>query len=484
MKLTRLLSGVIYEVVCGDINIEVTNVCDNSKMCNIGCVFFAISGTKVDGNVYVSEAINNGAKVIITNKKIEVYNEDITVIKVENVREALSKAAFNYYLPNGYNFKVIGITGTNGKTTTSFMISECLISQGYLVCVVGTSGVFVNGVQLRGEELTTPDPLDIASLFNFLSEIKVDYVIMEVSSHALYLEKVSAIMFDYAIFTNLTEDHLDFFKTMNNYGKAKEKLFYGSKFSIINTSDKFGEDLLNKIKSKHQTYAKEKNADYIIVPLSNNTFKVKYNNCITKFKLPIPGEYNFFNATAAFVVLLKEGIGINKIRNVFKNLKKINGRYNEFKTMYHGKIVLDFAHTPDGLKKVLSTARKQVCNNGRIISVFGCGGNRDKDKRSIMGAISGEFADYTIISIDNPRWEKAESVMADIESGIKAVTSNYEILMPRVSAVRKAIEMSQPGDVVVISGKGTEPYYEIMGKKEYYREDIVISSIIKTMERK
>lgn len=486
MKLSRLLSGMSYELLQGDVGIEIMGLADNSKQCTPNSVFFAIVGGKCDGTNFIDEAVNNGAICVVVEKNIldEDMKLGVVYIKVSSVRKAISSMCQNYYINTGVRFKLIGITGTNGKTTTSFMIGETLINAGYNVCVVGTSGIFVNGKQLRGEALTTPDPIELYSLFAFLNSIYVDYVVMEVSAHALELEKVYGLTFDYSIFTNLTEDHLDFFENMGKYGKAKAKLLESvtTKTAIINIDDEYGKTIaLLRGNESVLFYGKETN-DYKILGITHNSFKLIHNNKSYKFRLSMPGEYNYYNAAAAIIVLLKEKVNVCVVKKSLKNLSKIDGRFNEFKTKQHGKVILDFAHTPDGLSKLLSNVRDNLCKSGRVISVFGCGGNRDKSKRPIMGRISGEMADYTIISIDNPRNEDAESVMQDIEKGIKVVTNNYDIVMPRAKAIERAISLSSPEDVVVVSGKGTEPYYEVNGHKEFYREDIVIECIIKNIE--
>lgn len=488
MLLSKLLKNVEFKILCGGVDKEVLTLEDNSKKCRAGSMFFAIPGTRQNAEKYIEEAVGLGACVIVVqNEEIQMKFEklDATIVYVENVRKAIGLIAKNFYAPNGYNFKIVGITGTNGKTTTSFMIGNAFNKLNKNVCVVGTSGIFVNGKMLRGEALTTPDPIELQSLFGFLNSIYIDYVVMEVSAHALDLYKLSGIVFDYAIFTNLTEDHLDYFKDMEKYGVAKAKLFSlsMSKCAVINSADEFGARLI-KIRETDVVSFGEMVADFRIVKISNNSFKLVHNNKTITIKLNTTGIYNFYNATGAIVVLLKEGVSLKFIKRYFKRLLKIDGRYNEFCVDGHGKVVLDFAHTPDGLAKLLQNVRENMGGKGKIISVFGCGGDRDKEKRPIMGEISARYADYTIISIDNPRGEDERIVMADVECGVKRVTHNYEIILPRSLAVKKAIEESERGDVVVVSGKGTEPYYEVNGKKEFYREDIVIDCIKRELERR
>lgn len=487
MKLFKLLKDVEFELLSGKIDEEILGLDDNSKNCKTGSLFFAIRGTNNNGEEFIEEAMNNGATAVVVENRLEIagFCENLTIILVKSVRKAIGIIAKNFYCPNGYKFKIIGITGTNGKTTTSFIIAGGLELKKYNVCIVGTSGIFVNGRCLRGEALTTPDPIELQSLFGFLNSINVDYVVMEVSAHALDLEKTRGVVFDYAIFSNLTEDHLDYFKNMKAYGEAKAKLFSvsKSKISIINTSDDLGLIIADTRKNNVITYG-ETVCDYKIDKISNNSFILAHNNKKNKLKLNISGLYNMYNATSALIVLMQEGLKIAEVKKYFKHLKIVEGRYNEFNINGHGKVVLDFAHTPDGLEKVLINARENMDSNGKLISVFGCGGNRDAKKRAIMGKISAKIADYTIISIDNPRFESPVKVMADIEKGVNEIEgAQYEIILPRANAVSRAINMSEVGDVVVVSGKGTEPYYEVNGKKEFYREDIVIECIKKVLER-
>ena len=484
MKLFQLLNGLQFKVMYGELDTDVVSLEDNSKNCINGSLFFAIKGTKVNGESFITEAIKNGAKTIITQNKNIKKREGLTIILVDDVRAVIGFVAKNFYCKDGYKFKIIGITGTNGKTTTSFIIADALIKNKYNVCVVGTSGIFVNNKQLRGEALTTPDPIDLQELFGFLNSINVDFVVMEVSAHALDLEKTNGIVYDYAIFSNLTEDHLDYFKTMENYGNAKLKLFEDNKsvVAIINTDDELSEKIKTMRSKLVITYGKDAE-DYIIKKLGNNSFSLTHNNKCKKIITNLTGIYNFYNITSAIIVLLEIGLGFGFIKDYVKSLRIIDGRFNKTNINGCGKVVLDFAHTPDGLEKLLTNIRENMAGKGSLISVFGCGGNRDKNKRHIMGEISGRLADFTIISIDNPRFESAESVMADIEIGVKSVTDKYKIVLPRAEAIRQAVLMSKVGDVIAVSGKGTEPYYEVNGKKQFYREDIVIDCIKNDLER-
>ncbi len=485
-----LLSGLFKGIEC-HIYGEAKNIVKlehNSKEVTKGSLFFCISGGKTSGIKYISEAIENGAVAICVSES-DFNNlldfqiaSDITIVVVKNVREVIGLVCYNFCNASRFDFRLIGITGTNGKTTISFMIANALRHAGYTVGVIGTSGIFVNDDMVRGEGLTTPDPIDLYDILSFFYSVDVDFVVMEVSAHALALSKTNGITFDYGIFTNLTEDHLDFFKSMECYGNAKAEFFKNVKTGIFNVDDDFGLKLYNNFEHKKISVSKT-NGDFVYGVAKKECY-IKHNGKLINFKYYLNGEYNATNCAEAYAVLSEIIKSDTKIKNAFKSLKPIDGRYNEFESKYHGKIILDFAHTPDGLEKILKSVKENLKNNGKLISVFGCGGNRDKDKRAIMGKVSGSIADYTIISIDNPRFESPEIVMGDIEKGIKEVTEKYNIIMPRENAIRHAFVNSKKGDIIVVSGKGKEPYYEVDGYKHLYREDIIIKTIIKRYDKK
>lgn len=489
MQIKELFKGINYKVVYGSEETEIETLEHISKKLTKNGLFFCIEGKHTNGFDYCYEAIKNGAVAIVVSKNC--YNKfksliestlKVTTIVVGDVRNEIGYVCSNFYNANNFKFKLIGITGTNGKTTTTMMIANGLMASGKSVAVVGTSGVFVNGDQLRGEDLTTPDPIDMYKLLSFFNSINVEYVVTEVSAHALDLNKINGLSFSYGIFSNLTEDHLDYFGTMENYGNSKAKFFSYVKVGVFNTDDSFGKKLYNEFNGLKYSYGKG-DADYKIHYKINKKIKITNNNNIYKISPKnLGGEYNAYNACSALIVLLLEVGNKTKTEKSFSTIPQITGRLNEFDAGVHGRVVLDFAHTPDGLEKLLSSLKAGLKKNGKLISVFGCGGNRDKVKRSIMGKVSAKIADYTIISIDNPRYEDPSVVMADIESGVKEITTNYKIVMPRERAIKEAISMATKNDIIAISGKGTEPYYEVNGDKLPYREDIVIKSLIKNLQ--
>ena len=486
MKLRDLLQGVEFELLAGEVDAEVLQLTSDSRTITNNGLYVALKGTKVDGHEFIKQAIINGCKTIVVEKEIDIELEEfVTIVKVEDSRKAMSNIAKNFYFSNGLpsKIKMVAVTGTNGKTTTTFMLKSIFGSAGYDVGVIGTSGVYFNNEILRGEELTTPDPIEFYEILHKFDCLGVDIVFMEVSAHALYFEKTLGVVFDYSIFTNLTEDHLDFFETMENYGKAKEKLFdkKNTKVSIINVDDMFGSKIIKSATSRVISIGSV--GDLCIKKISpdENSFTAIVLGKKLKIKLNMGGKYNIYNALGAIAVATLEGLKIKHIKCGLKNLPTIAGRYNVFNMGENGRVVLDFAHTPDGLEKVLNKARLDIKNGGKLISLFGCGGNRDKDKRAIMGQVAGKIADNVIISIDNPRFEDPYIVMNDIAKGVESVGGKYEIVMPRSKAIKKAVEMCSKNDIVVVSGKGVEPYYEENGIKHFYREDREIVKIQKEL---
>lgn len=480
MKLKNILKGINYTLENGDLEINITNISDSSKKISNDGLFICIDGTKTDGHEFIKDAIKKGAKAVIVTKNINVANKTIAVIKLDDSRSAMSDIAANFY-GNKFSFKFIGLTGTNGKTTTSFMIRSILMKDNMNVGVIGTSGVFFNSECLRGEDLTTPDPLELFKYLNILEKKSADVVVCEMSAHALYFKKNRGVMTDIAVFSNLTEDHLDFFGNMENYGRAKMSYFSGdaSKIGLVNIDDELGRKIQDEYNIPIYSYSVLKKADFYAtkINLKKRSFVFTSASEKIKIKLTMPGIYNVYNALSAAGVCTLLGMKLKTIKFGLENMSEVAGRFNVYDFGKKGKVILDFAHTPDGLEKVLTAARGLVRKNGKLISVFGCGGNRDKNKRPIMGEISGTIADYTIISIDNPRYEEPYSVMEDIAVGIKKTSSPYEIVMPREKAIERAVELASKNDVIVVSGKGVEPYYEVKGVKHVYHEDEVIKSL-------
>jgi len=486
MELYKLLQDFEY-LAKGNIAENVQNLSHNSKEENANGVFFAIDGTTNQGLDFVEEAISKGAKVIVSSKKIEDLPEDVTNIVTSDVRKAMSLMASRFYSLPSEQMYMIGVTGTNGKTTSTYMLKSIFESEGRKVGVIGTNGICFADKKLDSS-MTTPDPIYLQKVLREMADNGVEIVCMEMSAHALELQKNWGIMFDVALFTNLTQDHLDFFEDMQSYAKAKAKLFspLASKKAVINIDDSFGKVLLENCKIPALTISldKEKGADFTAMNIVDNGTSQEFGLSVGKYLLPIKlnlgGEFNVSNCLGAMACAYIYGSSLRNIVEGVEKLKEVEGRFNCY--MINGvKVVIDFAHTPDGLENILSACKKQT--QGKLISVFGCGGNRDSDKRPKMGLISSSLADFSIITNDNPRFEKPEDIAKDIEKGMPPC-SPYSIVLDRKRAIRLAISMADKGDTVVIAGKGAEGYIDALGVKTPYSDKAVVENIIKELELK
>ena len=484
MKIVDLLSGLNYEFLSGKDDIDINNLQYDSRSVKDGDVFFAISGFSVDGHSFIEKAIDNGAKVIVVEKEVDI-KEGITYIKVENGRKALAIAACNFYDNPSRKMKLIGVTGTNGKTTSAFMLKGILEAAGYKVGLIGTIANYIGSEELHAER-TTPESLELQSLFNKMVESNVDYCVMEVSSHALDLHRVYGVEFEEGIFTNLTQDHLDFHKTFENYYNAKAKLFSMSKKSIINIDDEYGFRLFNEISekksSKITTYSIENVSDLrgeaINLEATGVKFNIKVNGIEKKVNISIPGKYNVYNALGCIGVALNEGIDIDKIIKALSTIT-VPGRCENLTL---GKkcgfqVIRDYSHTPDSLKNILENLRELT--EGRIICIFGCGGDRDKAKRPIMGEIGTNLSDIAIITSDNPRSEDPYSILNDIVAGVKK--DNYKVVENRKEAIKTALLIAKEGDIVVIAGKGHETYQILRNETIHFDEKEVVLELMKEL---
>ncbi|MGH4125712.1 MAG: UDP-N-acetylmuramoyl-L-alanyl-D-glutamate--2,6-diaminopimelate ligase [Clostridium sp.] len=478
MKLKKIMENINLDLISGDIDIDIKEIQYDSRKIKSGDLFFCVQGYKVDGHEYIQNAINNGAVAIVCEKNI-AKQLNCSVIKVADSRKALALSASNYYNNPSSKMKIIGITGTNGKTTSAFMLKAILEEQGHKVGLIGTIANFIGDEKIHTER-TTPESLELHELFKKMVEARVDYCVMEVSSHSLTLDRVYGIEFCESIFTNLTQDHLDFHKTFENYFNAKLLLFKYSKNSVINIDDTYGGNAYNLIKSSKFSYGLNSSADIRASNIemnsrgSNFTLHCKDNSF--EIQLNIPGNYNIYNALACIGVCLNEGIDISAIKLGLEKVQVL-GRCEIVKSKHNlgFEIILDYAHTPDALENILKTVREFT--KGKLICVFGCGGDRDKTKRAIMGKIGSELSDISIITSDNPRTEDPMQIINDVVSGIG--NQKFEIIEDRTSAIKRAIEIAMKGDVIVIAGKGHEDYQVLKDKTIHFDEREIVSEIIK-----
>ncbi len=492
MNLKEILNKIDGLKAKGNLDLEIQGIESDSRNVKKGFMFVAIKGFSVDGNNYIPNAIENGATVIVveesTNLKELNIPEDITLIVAKNTREFLSLASSNFYKKPSSKFKLIGITGTKGKTTTTFMIKEILEKAGKKVGLIGTIATYINGKKICDSDRTTPESLELQRLFAKMVQEGVEYVIMEVSSQSLKLHRVDGCEFDLVAFTNFSEDHISAKEhpNMEDYFNSKLKLFKMCKKGFVNIDDLYGNKIPNLFKENDITSYGIDNygnvlAKDITVTNSYVDFKLKIKDKNERVKVDIPGRFTVYNALCAICITRELGVSSEVMKQALEHIK-VPGRSEMVENKLEIPIMIDYAHSPESLENILGAVKNYT--RGRVISVFGCGGDRDTRKRPIMGEISGKIADYTIITSDNPRTEKPEEIVKQIENGIKKTTGKYEVVVDRVEAIEKAIKMANKNDIIVLAGKGHEPYQEINGVKHSFDERIIVKDIISKMKKK
>lgn len=481
MILKSLLKGLDYEVIKGNEESKVQNIRYDNRKIEQGDAFVCVKGFKVDGHSFIGDAIKKGAKTLIVQEDVSVQ-EDITIIKVRDTRKALAIMSSNYFGNPKDKLKIIGITGTNGKTTSAFIIKSILEKAGFMTGLIGTIANYIGNKKVDAVR-TTPESYELHELFKNMVNAGVEYCVMEVSSHSLELDRVYGIQFEEGIFTNLTRDHLDFHKTFENYYNAKFKLFERSNHSIINLDDPYGANIVKDIeerglKTKVSTFSIEKESDFKAFEIKSHSngseFKVNLES-IEEFSINIPGEYNIYNSLGCIICAYNLNIPMDKIKEGLSDVV-IPGRCElvaKEKNLPYS-IIIDYAHTPDGLENILSTVKAFTKN--RMISVFGCGGDRDKVKRPQMGKIGCELSDIAIITSDNPRSEEPMDIINDIVKPLNY--DNFVIEVNRKEAIRKAMNMALEGDVIVIAGKGHETYQILKDETIHFDEREVVYDIL------
>ena len=478
MKLKELLSGIEVLKASASMETEITSVVYDSRKVTPGSLFVAITGFVTDGNRYISMALEKGAAAVVT--AVEPA-ENIPYVLVASDRLALALIGKNYYDNPAQKMTLIGITGTNGKTSSTLLLKHVLEqTRGAKVGLIGTMSNLIGDQELPADR-TTPESLDLQALFAQMQEAGCTHVIMEVSSHAIALERVGGVRFDVAAFTNLTEDHLDFHKTMENYCDTKAELFARCDKCVANGDDVWFERMCSKatqpvlstgVKSEAELTAKD------LQLLSDGiSFTVVFGDRKAAVKLPIPGKFTVYNALTVLGCSLQLGIDLQEAAEALKTASGVKGRVEVVPTP--GKpytVLIDYAHTPDGLENVLSSVRG-FCK-GRLIAVFGCGGDRDPIKRPIMGGIGVQIADLAVITSDNPRTEDPAAIISDIVKGIDPGKKNYIVIENRPAAIRHAMDIAEKDDIIVLAGKGHETYQEIHGVKHHLDEREVVAQYL------
>ncbi len=484
MLLSKLLDKVKVKQIVGNANlIRINSISDNSLEKQDNGLFFAIKGLTVDGHNYVQEAIENGATTIVCEKALSV---NCVQIIVKDVREVVCKIASNFYGNPSEKMKMIAVTGTNGKTSTSFILDKIFSVTGFKTGLIGTSGSFINGKNLESR-LTTPDPIELNKILAKMLKEKVEIVFMEVSAHAIALNKIKGLVFDVGIFTNLTQDHLDFFKTIKKYGEIKKSLFTLEyvKCAVVNVDDETGKDLFVNSKVPTYTYGIKNPADAFAINIgmdfSGSSFFVNLMDKTSEIKTNLCGKFNIYNCLAAALTSKVLGLTLNQIVNGLEKVQPINGRFNIIKNEGRN-IIIDYAHTPDALKGILTSVKELT--KGRIICVFGSAGNREQEKREVMGEIVGDLAEVVIITSDNPALENPNIIAKQIEKGVKKVNKNYFLIEDRFEAIKLGLIASKEADSIVICGKGNEDYQDINSVKVPYSDKDAVLKILKEINQK
>lgn len=475
MKLTQLLKGINYTGTFPDV--EITGITCDSREVGPGVVFVAIEGEKTDGHAYSEAAAESGCAAIVAEHSIEAYAAQIMV---NDSHEAYAKLCANFFGNPANKLKFIGVTGTNGKTTTTTIIKHILEESGHKTGLIGTIKNMSGNRELPAH-FTTPLPFELQGLLRQMVDDGCEYVVMEVSSHALAQRRVAGIHFECGVFTNLTQDHLDFHKTMENYLKAKQMLFEVSKIGVINSDDPASEKIIKEAPCKIFTYAvKDKNADYVASLIDYRPDGISYTlsgKSEGRVNALLPGGFSVYNTLAAVAAAECIGIPLTDVIETLREFKGVKGRIEVVPTGRDFTMIIDYAHTPDGVEKILRAVREFA--KGRVVALFGCGGDRDKTKRPKMGKIAADNADFLIVTSDNPRSEDPDAIIADILEGLKDSKTPYEVVTNRREAIKYAITHAKKDDIVVLAGKGHEDYQILSTGRIHFDEREVVAELLK-----
>ena len=482
MELKKLIEQIDFEEIKGDLPYEINGITDNSKEVQNGSLFICVKGEKTDGSRFIKEVENKGCVLIVSQEEVET---SLCTIIVKDIKRATAQIAKAFYGNPQEDIRIVGVVGTNGKTTICHVLSKLLTEGGYEVGVTGTIGTYYNG-NAYSSSLTTPSCLSLYKLIYEMAKSGVEILVMEVSAHAISQRRCEGLFFHSLIFTNCTEDHLDYFTDFESYKKVKMSVFDGksSSYMVINSDDEVGREILSSANGKVITYGINNPADVFAIDVEENMSGIEYVinlfDVIYDIKCELYGKVNVYNTLACASVAATFGVSAYQIANALSKIKPIEGRAQLVANVKGCNVFVDYAHTPDGLYQTL-TSMKNICN-GKLFCVFGCGGNREKQKRPIMGKISGNIADFTVVTSDNPRFEDECTIIRQIELGIKEVTYNYITIKDRRIAIKYALDKVKEGDVLVIAGKGAEEYQEVLGEKRYFSDKKEILDYLKLTE--
>lgn len=487
MKLLKdILYGVRLTNVVGSTSVMVNEICFDSRKVGLDDVFIAIRGTVSDGHNYINTALAAGAKTIICEELPKNLVNGITYVKVRNGNQALALMASNFYGNPSKNMKLIGITGTNGKTTISSLLYQLFKKAGYKVGLISTIKIMVDDKENTATH-TTPDALTINRYLSQMCEVGVEFCFMEVSSHGIHQKRTKGLRFEGAIFTNLTHDHLDYHKTFAAYRDTKKKLFDDlskNAFALTNLDDKNGLVMLQNTKGKKYTYALKSFADYSAKILENQfngqLLKIEENELWTK----LIGHFNAYNILAIYATAELLGLEKLEILRLLSELENVDGRFQYFISKQRITAIVDYAHTPDALKNVLDSINALRTGNENVITVVGCGGDRDKSKRPVMGHIASEMSTKAIFTSDNPRSESPTVIIEEMEAGVEPQNINKILSIEnREQAIKTACQLAIANDIILVAGKGHETYQETNGKRTDFDDYKIVKKVLSTLNK-
>lgn len=484
--LTEILQGLTYELLSGQpADQMVSGMTIDSRGVKPGYVFVCIPGFRVDGHEYAAKAYALGARVFVVEREIPLP-ADTVVIQVGNSRQALAVLAYAFYEQPGRGMNLVGITGTNGKTSVSFYIHGILMAHGHKTGIIGTVDTKLDHAPIAIDfaTSTTPDTIELMQIIQHMQQAQADSLVMEVTSHALALHKVRQLAFDVSVFTNLTQDHLDLHGTMENYRDAKAQLFMQSATNVINLDDPYGAHMASMATGQVISYGMEGERDIkatcVAYTPTGTSFTVVMAGERYDFYLPIPGRFSVYNALGAIGAVHALGVPMTTIQASIKVLKTVPGRIESVPNDHNLQVMVDYAHTPDSLQNVIETAK--AFTTGRVITVFGCGGDRDASKRPLMGAVASTYGDFTFITSDNPRTEDPETILDQIAQGM--VGTAYERVTDREQAIDRAITLMTPTDTLIIAGKGHETYQIFADRTIDFDDRLVAAQAIQRLKNR
>ncbi|MEA3329003.1 MAG: UDP-N-acetylmuramoyl-L-alanyl-D-glutamate--2,6-diaminopimelate ligase [Candidatus Omnitrophota bacterium] len=481
VKLKTLLSGLDYRLENSLVEVDIRGLSSDSRAVRKGYLFVAITGSKLDGHKFVKQAVKKGASAVILQQDLALEKEIVKIL-VPDTKKVLAKLASRFYEYPSSRVKVIGITGTNGKTTTSYLLNNILLKKGLSSGLVGTINYCYKDKVIPAG-LTTPGSIELQSLLGKMAFDNVDYSVIEVSSHSLSQHRIDYIDFDTGIFTNLTRDHLDYHQTMDNYFEAKARFFESlssrSK-AVINIDDPYGRKLINRTKASVLTYGIDNPADITgqikNISINGTTFDLKTPNGKLTVEMKLIGKFNVYNALAAVGAGLSVKMDLAGIAAGLRDFNGVKGRLEKIEAGQNFKVFIDYAHTDNALENLLCTLGN--LKEAKIITVFGCGGQRDVSKRPLMGKVAQQFSDYVILTSDNPRSENPLEIINQIKSGMDSRKNNYQSVPERYQAIKQALIRAGENDIVVIAGKGHESYQVIGNEKIAFDDSKAVKEIL------